>query len=467
MIGLALTFDLGRFHANPWGSHVNDGTAEWPPSPWRVLRALYAASRFDARLDAVRPTCDRALLALAQAAPPVYELPPSRAAHTRHYVPSAKWIAARPKESDRILDAFQAVDPSAELRVWWDVTLPAAEADALSHAARSLGYLGRSESVCTARLIAGGGPTAVAAAPLAADEVTGIELVQLLAPEPACDLDQLTIGIGDLREARRLLPPGTRSVTYGVSSERDPRPREALPAPRPTLALIRVHGARRPGLADAVAIGQSLRRAVLARFGEADAQRASSPVLSGRAGDQARSDQHAHAHYLALPDPEGRRIDHVVVWAPEGLGPEEVRAIAAVDRLVMRGMGQDPLKTALVALGSADTLDLPRLIGPSKRWRSVTPFGLVRHPKVRDGRVIDGLADQVTRELLHRGLPAPVRVEPVSGSWHRFRSSRAGQSRLQRASVQGITLEFAHPVTGPLVLGALSHFGLGVCAPER
>ena len=37
---LVLTFPWGRYHANPWGRHVNEGAVELPPSPWRLLRAV-------------------------------------------------------------------------------------------------------------------------------------------------------------------------------------------------------------------------------------------------------------------------------------------------------------------------------------------------------------------------------------------------------------------------------------------
>ena len=39
---LAIRFPLGRYHANPWDRAVNEGETEWPPSPWRLLRALVA-----------------------------------------------------------------------------------------------------------------------------------------------------------------------------------------------------------------------------------------------------------------------------------------------------------------------------------------------------------------------------------------------------------------------------------------
>ena len=39
---LKLRFPGGRYHATPWGHHVNEGLIEWPPGPWRLLRALIA-----------------------------------------------------------------------------------------------------------------------------------------------------------------------------------------------------------------------------------------------------------------------------------------------------------------------------------------------------------------------------------------------------------------------------------------
>ena len=39
---IKLKFPAGRYHATPWGRHVNEGVPEWPPSPWRLLRALVA-----------------------------------------------------------------------------------------------------------------------------------------------------------------------------------------------------------------------------------------------------------------------------------------------------------------------------------------------------------------------------------------------------------------------------------------
>src|SRR5438552_4001703 len=45
MLVIELMFPAGRYHATAWGRHVNEGVPEWPPSPYRLIRALYDARK--------------------------------------------------------------------------------------------------------------------------------------------------------------------------------------------------------------------------------------------------------------------------------------------------------------------------------------------------------------------------------------------------------------------------------------
>jgi CRISPR-associated protein Csb2 len=460
---IALRFELGRYHANPWGEHVNEGLVEWPPSPWRILRALYSALLTSAELGSQRQEVERALQALLSAPPPSYSLPSSHEGHTRHFMPSRAWSPATQGKTDLIVDAFRAVAPEDEMVVLWDAELSEAELRGLGAAASRLGYLGRSESVCSARLLSPPDPELRIHARPAGEQRVG-EPIELLAPAPGARLEDIAIAVGDLRRRKLSLPPGACRVTYDVDAPELPAPSAARAAsPRPELALLHLGGSNRPGIAEAVAVGQSLRAALQRRYDGAG-RGVSSATLSGRAEDEPRADQHQHAHYIALPDEQGRRVERLVVWAPEGLGAEEVRALAALSQLTVRSAG-DPMPLALAALGQTAQMRIPDLLGPAKRWRSMTPFGLVRHPKWRGGALKDAPEEQVLLELRRRGFPEPVQIALLRGSWHRFRRSRVGQSQLQRARVFGFTLEFSQPVRGPIALGALCHFGLGVFVP--
>lgn len=469
MLGLRVTFDLGRYHATPWGSNVNDAAIEWPPSPWRLLRGLYAVGRTHAQLANRRDDLDRALSALALADPPLYELPPAVPAHTRHYMPVPD---GKKERSAKILDGFLAVDREAALVAWWEASLDAEASDALAAAARCLGYLGRSEAVCTAEMTAGAGPQGPAAAPIESDveiEPPG-ETIDLLCADSDEPLTALAIGVAELRAQRRLVPPGTRWVTYRVADRSRSKAGRAVAPSRPELALLRIRGGDRPAISEAVKMGQLLRSALQSRFGK-QASGAASATFSGRAGDTHRTDQHRHAHYLSLPDRHSRRIDTLLVWAPEGLGEDEVGALAGLRVLSDPTLDATKHQAALGALGNKEELHLPRLLGPARQWQSLTPFALVRHPKKRREKVIDGAKEQVARELAHRDLPVPADIEKdidiLTGQWHRFRSSKLGETRSQRRPLVGLRIRFPQEVTGPITIGALSHYGLGLMEPSE
>lgn len=463
MVGLAFRFDLGRYHATPWAAHVNSGEVEWPPSPWRILRALYAVSRANGSLASLREPIDRALATLATSPPPDYELPESVPAHTRHYFPSRDFSPTSSGKTDKVLDAFRAVDPNAELRVWWDTDLEPEARAALSVATAALGYVGRSESVCSARLVEQDEPAEVDASPFERWRGSGdFELVELLHP---VSLEALTVTVDDLRRRKLRLPPGARLVEYAMHAPSTPSPPATPPVERPTLALYRLAGGGRPGIRDAVAVAEAVRAALQGRYG-AMHEGAASPVLSGRDAHGLRRDDHAHAHYLALPDAQGRRVDYVAVWAREGFGPGEVASLAGLWDLKANWL-REPLPIALTGLGHPHTMRFPQLLGPARRWRSVTPFGLPRHPKKRAGGVVEGPVDQIRRELARRGYPPPERIQLVRGSWLEYRRTRVRVSRLEAKHVVGADIVFPERICGPLAIGALSHFGLGLFTPSK
>lgn len=471
MIGLGVSFELGRYHATAWGAHVNEATVEWPPSPWRLLRALHSASFTDVRLADDRETLTRALTALATASPPSFELPPVESGHTRHFMPLPGYSPTKQGETSLVVDAFHALEPGAEVRAWWDAELDGEALAALARAACSVGYLGRSESVCSVRVLEAPAtlqPDAIPAAEVEGDdEWASAERIDLLAVAEDVEEPLAVLGtsVTEMRRERMLAPSGTRTVAYAVRYQQpNPAPPRRVAVSRPTIALLRVAGSARPALTDAVTVGHLLRSALQQRY-DVERRGQRSPVLSGHDANGPRSDQHAHAHFLSLPDADRWRVDRLVVWAPEGLGPGEVAAVVRLSELRMRD-APEPFRVALAALGRADELVVSGLLGPATTWQSVTPLALTRHPKRRRGRIVDGPEDQVRRELELRSIGPVESVELMRGDWMRFARTRPGVSRREASRVVGVGLRFAEPVRGPIALGGLSHFGLGLFEPE-
>ncbi len=154
MTGIALSFPYGRYHATPWARHVNEGVPEWPPSPWRLLRALVATwkRKLDDRLT--QPQVEALLRELT--APPLFALPPASTGHTRHYMPWDKgWRDQPDKARTLVFDGFAVLPHGASVTVLWpEVELQASKRDGLALLLAHLNFFGRAEAWCSARLLA-------------------------------------------------------------------------------------------------------------------------------------------------------------------------------------------------------------------------------------------------------------------------------------------------------------------------
>ena len=110
MIALRIRFTAGRYHATPWGRHVNEGAVEWPPSPWRILRALIAT--WHRKFSQEIPEHSFRLLIERLTDLPVFYLPKAALGHTRHFMPQKDPLGA---DKTKIFDAFVAIHPDERL----------------------------------------------------------------------------------------------------------------------------------------------------------------------------------------------------------------------------------------------------------------------------------------------------------------------------------------------------------------
>ena len=468
---LLLRFPGGRYHATPWGFHVNEGLIEWPPSPWRLLRALIACGYATQGWIEVPPAGRRLIEALAEALPR-YRLPEASVSHSRHFMPIAVLDKGREKTT-LVFDTWADIGDGV-LAVRWDCRIDSEACSLFGVLAANLGYLGRSESWVEAEAI-----DDEAELPPGTDAYPhvdghrgdrGWEQVSLIAAEPAgtynqwrkqcvakalepfplldgkktagkklekeraCAAAPYPIDLVDAlqrdtswwKSHRWSQPPGSRRVLYWRRSD---TLRVGAPAPATRkapmsvttmlLALTSPSGSRSalPPLMRALPQAELLHRALVARVGRGE--RVDCPELTGRDATGKPLTGHQHAHLLPVDLDGDGHLDHIVVHAPMGLGPSAQHALRGLKRTwTKRGVGQ--LQVALAGQGEIDDLrtlpspldiGIAALLGPqqgSRIWQSFTPLVLPRHQKVRGANAFAG---QINSELASRGRPpATVKV---------------------------------------------------------
>lgn len=511
MLALAFRFPGGRYHATPWDAHVNEGEVEWPPSQWRLSRALIAV--WHRKLDPSSFPEEKLerLLGTLTGETPVYRLPPAVHAHTRHYMPGSRF-GPKPGDRDMVFDAFARVDPDEPLVMAW----PGLELDSglrplLDELMARLGYLGRAESWVRAERLSGWqdwdeeadcrpGENTVDPE---TGEVLG-EIVMLDRPRtrdgyavfreeildrldeldvsayqrrwiettlPEAWLDALRVETGNLKKAGWDQPPAMRREAYV-------RPDEALSPPPsspsrpssarsvPTTASFAMYGRPLPRFEDAVQIGELLRAAVMSRARQTLGEDEIPSLLSGH--DLPEDNEHGHAFYLPEDRDGDGHIDHLVVHVPNGLTADARVALDSLSRLWNRDGNEWPL--VLEGFGGPGRfVQLCSYFGTDAAWRSSSPY---LHPwHVKNNFTVE---DQIRKECRLRELPAIRELTRVDSIEVGTRSRRPVDFRRTR-SKKGLTqpdthgsswtITFERPVQGPLALGFSCHFGLGIFRP--
>lgn len=444
MIGLEITFLTGRYHATPWNRHVNEGQVAWPPSPWQILRALIATWHLKAQEieeAKIRDLIDALSLDL-----PCYVLPPTKGAHTRHYMPIEK------DKTTRVLDAFLQIAPNRVLQIAWPhITLDADQRNTLDTLISRIGYLGRAESWAEVKSWDGPAPAQWDAAPLESFGDAAGDIVSLLLPmQPKAyenwraqtidqrdqdalaekrakeaakgkptdkvkltpkDYEKLSDGLapdlftalqastGDARKGGWSLMPGAEWVRYRrVPSERPvirPPVRRASGVASCNVVRFALSSAVLPSITDAFYLGHKLHKALVEKSCNWEGVSPETKRLFTGC-DENRQPLKGHQHLYILPESNDRerrgRITHVTLYAPHGF-PEDSRRVLESLSVVHRRNGHH-LNMVLIGVGRpADFVstdgqaDMDKgqcaLLATSRVWVSETPFVATRHVKTK------------------------------------------------------------------------------------
>lgn len=418
---LRFRFPGGRYHATPWGHHVNEGQVEWPPSPWRLLRALIACGFSTQRWSEVPPVARRLIEKLSSSLP-LYRVPEASTAHSRHFMPIGSLDKGREKTT-LVFDTWADVG-DGELLVRWPCDLDEEEHRLLCELAAGLGYLGRSESWVEAALVTDDiGPTSgfnTLPAVEASRCEPGWEQISLMAPTRSTDyatwrsaaaekaLAGLPLPEGKKKPTAKLLkdrakaveayptdlidcltkdtawwkgrgwsqPPGSQRVIYrrrcdaalqvGAPQQRRRSAAGLKPAPTTVLLSLTTPSGNKSALPPhhrTLPQAERFHDQLVRWLGKG--QPVDCPAITGRdAQGQPLHDGHRHAHIVPLDlTKDHGRLDHLLIHAPMGLCRDALGAIRGVRRTWMKG-GAGELQLAIAGIGDLEMLRrLPAPLG--------------------------------------------------------------------------------------------------------
>jgi len=495
-------FPLGRFHATPWRVNpFDDPHGEWPPSPWRLVRAVTA--RWYQRAREVEHQPDLAKLEQLQAAlcksKYAFHLPVDarKGSPLRQYHPTEfGWRPAEKKKAGTrsygtslVQDNYWTVP--AESPVWWFIEgehwTDELRAQ-LGQCLERMTYFGRAETL-THMGFAGSSDEIPPPNCVLVDKRGG-GAVPVLSPLLDATREDIERTTDNPEAVKRAVPPGAQWF-YAV---RPPRPksreRRRVPEHWPDCRLMQfaIGWNVAPETRAIVRLTSRFRGAVLRELlriktGDASAtwtrvgknvREAIADMAGKDASDEPLKD-HRHTEFLA--GCESGRPTRLLVWRnSRAFDVDEQEAILlAAGRDVSwaaAGTDADEWKVRLIPL-ARDVLPPPGFAGElSAVWESVTPYVPLRH-HLRGSREREGesMVDQIRRELVRRGIDRDVAIELVgSPKWvsvHVPRREANKRTFIGDRRGQMARLRFISPVAGPIRLGHSSSFGLGLFRPVQ
>jgi len=472
VLAIEFEFIAGRYHATPWGRHVNEGAVEWPPSPWRILRSLAAVWHRKADPARFPETMLVDLLEGLAEQVPEFVLPATTAFHSRHYMPQRTGTAL-------VFDAFLGFDVDRSDRnmtiVWPRLELGEQVLVLLDFLLGNLSYLGRAESWVVARRLLGFAGTTNCfpasaddgrAASPADDEEWAMERVLCslsssmyqvwlegftagtTVPKskkgsdmmpPSRLYDALLVETGFLEKGGWTSPPGARLAPYWIrkptgkytSSER------TTDSEGYQIARFLLMGKVLPKVEQSVEIGHLLRLTLMSLGPDEP----SVEILGkDRDGNPLRKG-HQHAFFLPEDEDGDGLIDHLVFYSHLPVSNDVAKALSIVRYLHTqdyrreqerrrkdgqeRHGGSGRWELILEAAGSGGAVkDMSPLTRSSTVWVSRTPYFHPWHRK-RNGSL--GPEEQIRWEAALRGMPEIVHVEILDRLDSNSFRSRAGR----------------------------------------
>jgi CRISPR-associated protein Csb2 len=503
---LRQSFPLGRFHATPWRVNpFDDPFGEWPPSPWRLVRAVvarwYQWSREKAeitdlgQLDAlIRALCESSysfyLPAQAMRGSPLRQYHPVEFG----WVPPAKKDKPIPRMkaygTSLVQDNYWSVPIGDDGAIWWfldgDAWTPQL-VEVLDQCIERLIYFGRAEAFTTVMRDAS---SALRPNCEPRDQPCSPASVRVLCPQrdaSRADVERIT---DDPQSAGRTIPLGAKLMYADIPPRVPVREQPAIFVPRTDCHLIQlaVGWSVAPEPRAIVRLTARYRSAVIRELldikteGQYHSWRTAPKSVRSAIADMLGKDangvpfkEHSHTEFLSWwHDGAPTRL---LVWrGSRSFGADEQRAVlrAAARELSWAAMGPDAdaWKIRLIPLDAAVPAPPGFDATSATTWESLTPYVPPRH-HLRGGkpREAESLFTQIRRELASRGVPGGGNVqaeEIADATWvavHVPRRSAADRTSIGDRRGYWLRLIFPEPVVGPIRLGHSSSFGLGLFRP--
>ncbi|MDQ7821226.1 MAG: type I-U CRISPR-associated protein Csb2 [Candidatus Eremiobacteraeota bacterium] len=493
MIVISIKFIAGRYHATPYGKHVNEGTPEWPPSQYRFVRALIDTWK--------RKFCNYTEMQIAPIlehlsdTPAFYALPRVMTSHLRYFM-SANTID--PSDKNKILDPFISLGKADTMHIGWHTSEPLSDGsqEFLSTLLSGLQYLGRSESWVQCQLEnewekikwncipeeRHDDPSnpiddehrlfICCTKPKGEYEKEPYEIIRGKKRQTVSWLDAICYDTSNVLQDCLSSPPGMITLPYICKNElygKDYQVKK-LPKLKVNTVLYALNSKVLPRYTEAISTSEMVRRFLMGIHKKVIGDPAAvSEKFSGKTRKSVPLKGHKHCKFIVFDNDQDGKTDHIAVIAGEDYTDTELEALGRNTRIPQRGNYE--INLVPIYWGSQEGVlkALPKKHKSSRRYKSVTPFLPDYHYRKGRGDFLAWHCEKLKKEFGLHGYPEPLKVSPLYPSgknkWYDFRRARPSKNEIPRWG-WGFEVEFENEQKVPFTIGHSSHYGMGLFLPD-
>ena len=366
MLAIGIELLNQSYAACPWDTAHVEGIVEWPPSPWRIYRAVFAgfflALNTTANRDVKQSDVESIISVLARTNPSYY-LPLSAYVQTRTIRKDKTDALPLHKPGKKVVSGELRFNPNdSTIYVYWDVELNEAQQGVLSICLTFCGYIGRRESDAVWQIQSDNFPQANCHHDLNGN-------LKTLVPGDDFEPKHLLNSTQEIFEIeRRQSVLGAKWTTY-VSEDLKQVFHADLLERRFNYARVALIANFVLRGSDTLYFSEKLHQTLVSK--------SRSPNFTGC--DRSKNYLRSNNHVYLIPVTERGQIIAFDIYSHNGFTSSEERALIDLEKLYFRKSIEVILK--LVAIGNK--VDYA---SPSLTWQSVTPMFLPRHPATLRGK---------------------------------------------------------------------------------
>lgn len=473
MLIVNIKFINGQYHATPWGRNVSEGVAEFPPSPYRLIRAIID-SWLRKNRDIKEQEIEKIIMLMSDEKPK-FKVPPYTQSFIKSYMSKND---RNPEKKDLIYDGFIRVVPGSFVKIIWEnAQITEQESLLLSRIVSAINYLGRSDSWVDISISSQYEELNYNIFPIDRTIANEDRLKSLRIASPVSKaeyngkiswLSAFQMSTNDVIAKNIKSPPSLTFHDYYVDEPKiyeNNKIKHISAESKVNTFIYSLHTSVPPQVIETLPIAERMHTIINGRYKKKFNK--ASENFSGRSNMTGHLlTGHKHTYILPVDRNEDGRIDRIVLKSVLNFDEDELYVLDSVSEIWQSG-GRPNVK--LIPIEWGDSRDMETIF-KSNIFRSVTPFIPTRH--FRKGRGIYGewLKNEVLRELKNHDMPLPVTVSNLKTLdlkghtfyWLEFMRSRKGD---EQKVGYGFEIKFEDYVEGPFSIGYGAHFGLGMFYP--